>query len=126
MTKVHPLYDQLREKANNMPYFHCVMFKPLPGTTELQIGRMIEDFNALYTACGGKEAGIISACAVSNFDTRKGFVVLEVAVFQDVEAFIAWHAHPAHTDFAQRMSALMDVWVIGDANLEEGIPIRLV
>ena len=113
----HLLYDLLRSRAVPTEKFrHLVLFKPLPGTTDEQLDEIIEDFNALYPLTGGAEAGILIATVARNLDDRKGYTLVEYVEFRDVEAFLAWHAHPAHTEFATRMSKLMDVWVVGDMN----------
>lgn len=124
--KPHPIFALVRENSHKTAlYLHVVSFKPLPNTTEEQIAEIIAQFNKLYDLCGGSSAGILSAFAGKNIDNRKGFVLVEVMVFRDREAFLAFHSHPAHTEFAAAMAKLMDVWVISDVNIDGG-PINFV
>ncbi len=119
-----PLYDLVRARSEpDVPYLHVVLLKPVAGVTDDQLNEVIADFEALGERCGGVTAGVISAFMGRNIDPRKGYVLIEVVLFRDRDAFIAWHAHPAHAAFAKRMSTLMDTWVVGDVAVALDVPI---
>jgi hypothetical protein len=119
------LYDTLRAAVGpGEEYLHLVVFKPREGITDEQIEEIVRRFNALV-ACKGQEEGILHAAFGKNLDTRKGYTLIELVVFCDVEAFIAWHAHPAHTAFSTWVSGLMAEsigWVTADCLLSDLLP----
>jgi len=60
----------------------------------------------LGSLCGGNEAGILSYRVARNFDTRKDWYYAELVEFRDLIAFVNFHQHQAHKDFATRLRAL--------------------
>lgn len=120
----HPLYDLVRQNAApDAPYLHVVGYSFLPTTTPEQIKKVKDDCVLLYEKCGGHDAGIISWTVADNVDPRKGFVLVEIAMFSQREAFIAWHAHPEHTAYASEVAQIADKWIVLDVVTTEPVPI---
>jgi Stress responsive A/B Barrel Domain len=117
----NPLYNQLRVAAQpGQPYLHIVVFRPRPEVTTEALAERLAEFESLKTIT----PGIVSAGITKNLDDRKGWTHVEVVVFIDVEAFIAWHAHPAHKAFGTRMYDVAE-WAVADANLMEAVSVSL-
>jgi hypothetical protein len=118
----NPLYTQLRAAAHpGKPYLHIVVFRLRPEVTIEALAERLAEFETLKTIT----PGIVSAGITKNLDVRKGWTHVEVVVFTDVEAFIAWHDHPAHKAFGTRMYDVAE-WVVADANLAEVVPLSLL
>ena len=79
----------------------------------------------LFETCGGEDAGIGMIGVSENLDDRKGYRWIEICLFKDVEAFIAFHAHPAHTAFSSKMAASADVWIVQDVAVDHGTQILI-
>jgi hypothetical protein len=101
-----------------------VTYKFPQSTAEVQQQELMDECRKLESLCGGKEAGIMSMAVTPNLDPRKGFTWVEVVLFEDVEALIRFHGHPAHQHFAQQMAAVADVWVVADINVGQGTEIN--
>jgi quinol monooxygenase YgiN len=97
-------------------YLHVVGFKfPASVDDDAQAAIMAE-CRDLATQCGGIDAGILRFDIVRNVDPRKGYTWIEIAIFRDRDAFLAFHAHPAHQAFAQKMAQTAEVWVVLDTD----------
>ncbi len=100
------LYRSLLAKADpTLPYKHIVLFKFIDVSEEVQLDCM-QACRDLETLCGGREAGIVSYKVEKNFDTRKSWLWAEIVEFEDLTAFIKFHQHQAHKNFATKLREL--------------------
>ncbi len=74
---------------------------------------MYGELSRLPELCGGKGSGILYWKSDWNLDQRKGYHLMEFALFESASAFNTFRAHPAHQSFAERLSEVAD-WVVGD------------
>jgi hypothetical protein len=68
---------------------------------------------ALGEQCGGRVAGILHWQVAENLDQRKGWHVVEFAIFADRISFESFRRHPAHVMAGNYLSEIAD-WAIGD------------
>ena len=125
MTTENPLYALLR--ANSVPaapVLHIVSFKFRPEVSVGEQEELMAECFQLEVLCGGHESGIRAFKVKRNLDPRKGYTWVEMVLFQDVEALIAFHRHPQHQQFAQKMAQAADVWVVTDINVDSETHIR--
>lgn len=94
-------------------FYHCVLIKFHEGVDEAQQQDIYDRYQTLNRDCGGHEAGILFWAVDRNIDMRKGYHLMELAIFTDSEAFQAFRAHPKHAAIATDLSKLAD-WVLGD------------
>ena len=94
-------------------FYHCVLIKFHEGVDETKQQDIYDRYQTLDKDCGGREAGILFWAVEQNIDMRKGYHLMELAVFTDGEAFQKFRAHPKHAAIAMDLSKLAD-WVIGD------------
>jgi hypothetical protein len=63
--------------------------------------------------CGGEATGILHWQVEENLDQRKGWHVVELAIFADRTAFENFRRHPAHVKAGAHLREIAD-WAIGD------------
>jgi hypothetical protein len=113
----NPLYDLIRVHSDQkQPYLHIVGFKFKDVVSAEEQANLMQECASLHETCGGIDAGILKLVTRPNIDSRKGFTWIELAIFANPEAFIHFHAHPAHTAFAQKISQQADVWYCFDVS----------
>jgi hypothetical protein len=89
------------------------MHKFKPEATEEQRAEILAMIENLGEACGGKEAGILYWCAGPNLDKRKGFDIVEVAMFENWDAKERFRVCPGHSAFVAKLREAAD-WVVGN------------
>lgn len=101
-----------------MKQLHIVAFSFLNNVSKEFQEVLMTECRELFENCGGREAGIISFDTIKNIDQRKGFDWVEIAVFENAEAFIGFHAHPKHQAFAERIATFADKWIVIDLPIQ--------
>jgi hypothetical protein len=104
-------------------YVHVVLisFRSILGADHRALAA--DRHRLLGEQCGGRPAGIMHWQVAENLDQRKGWHLVEFAVFRDRQAFEAFRRHPAHLAAGAVLSEIAD-WAVGD--LETPIDIRPV
>jgi hypothetical protein len=92
---------------------HVVLIRFRPEASAEAREAIHDALARLPDLCGGSAAGIVYWRSGWNLDRRKGFDLMEFALFEHRAAFEAFRAHPAHQAFSARLSKLAD-WVVGD------------
>jgi hypothetical protein len=92
---------------------HIVLFKFYDHVTPARRTEIRQSMAGLSERCGGAAAGILSWAAEWNLNRKKGYELIEIAIFADQAALDAFQAHPEHVAFAQEMREVAD-WVVGD------------
>lgn len=115
----NPLYDLIRKNADpNKPYLHIVGFKFPEHVSAAEQDALMRQCAELHDACGGIAAGIRSLITRQNVDPRKGYTWVGIGVYDNPEAFINFHAHPAHSAFSSAIAKVADVWVVLDVSMD--------
>jgi hypothetical protein len=70
-------------------------------------------YKELGKKCGGPAAGILYWQVAENLDKRKGWHLVELAVFRDADALLRFRDHPDHLATGERLRKIAD-WVVGD------------
>jgi len=99
------------------PVYWTVMIRFKDGTSKEVKQRVYDMYQTLADDCGGKDAGILSWMVDYNVDTRKGYELVEFALFRDEAALEAFRAHKNHgklTDFLRQHAD----WVIGRLDID--------
>jgi hypothetical protein len=68
---------------------------------------------SLGELCGGRAAGILHWQVEQNLDQRKGWHLVEIAIFSDRTAFERFRRHPAHVTAGKHLREIAD-WAVGD------------
>ena len=92
---------------------HVVLFRfrdTCPGQVRAELKARLQGLGA---ACGGSQAGLLHWQVDDNLDLRKGYAIMEIALFADGDALQAFRKHPQHTELASELSRHAD-WVVGD------------
>lgn len=97
---------------------HVVLAKFRAETPQSIREVMRERMASLGEACGGPAAGILHWRADWNLDQRKGYHLMEFAIFADGDALQRFREHPDHLAFATAMSEVAD-WIVGDLMTQE-------
>ncbi|MDO8430326.1 MAG: Dabb family protein [bacterium] len=96
--------------------WHVVLISFKPDTPETVKQEICNRYQTLDKDCGGEEAGIIFWKVNWNLDLRKNVDLVEIAVFENNDAFKAFQAHPKHKEMADIIKGVAD-WQIGDLYL---------
>lgn len=92
---------------------HIVLFKFHPGTcpdTRSLLHQRLIDLGPAYSTV---ETGLLHWQVTENLDGRKGYGLMEVAVFDSAAAMQTFRGHPLHHEVASDISHHAD-WVVGD------------
>ena len=92
---------------------HIVMFRFFVHVGDLDKERLISRLQQLGRDCGGEAAGIIGWHVAHNLDNRKGYTIIELALFSDMEALGQFRAHPCHRAMTEEIRKSAD-WIVGD------------
>lgn len=88
------------------PYRHVVLFRLHDGTDPGVRDTVVATLEALADL-----PGVLEWTVRVSDDTRKGCVVVENALFADVDAFRAFQQHPRHVAAGTLLRAHADWWV---------------
>lgn len=108
-----------------MSVLHVVLFRFCEAVGAEQRAQLLDMLASLGEACGGRTAGILEWAVGPNLDQRKGYSLIEVGLFQDVDALNRFKAHPLHQATAAQISGYAD-WVVGDLVVAPGEADRLI
>jgi heme-degrading monooxygenase HmoA len=89
-------------------YHHVVLFRFHDETTEAQRTHALDALRAL-----GRFPGVLQWQVELSLDSRKGFVIAELATFEDEAAFEAWRTSDEHRAVADEMRTISD-WLVAD------------
>jgi len=89
-------------------YHHVVLFRFHDATTEAQRTQALESLRAL-----GRFPGACEWRVEPSLDSRKGFVIAELGVFEDESAFEAWRTSDEHRAVAAELREISD-WLVAD------------
>ena len=92
---------------------HVVLISFRDAASVAQREEILDAYRSLGERCGGAQAGILFWQVGPNFDLRKNWHLVELAIFRDDDALQRFRRHPAHAALTSRLSALAD-WAVGD------------
>lgn len=85
---------------------HTVLFKLHDG-----VGAEIRAEAVRLLIGLGKEPGVLSWVIKESIDTRKGYIIIEQAIFENQQAYQAFRTSPAHIEVGDLMKEIADWWV---------------
>lgn len=96
--------------------FHVVLIKFKEEATERQRQQIYNWYQTLGEDCGGKDAGILYWAVQPNLDQRKGWNLVELAIFTGDDVLQAFRIHPNHSRVTDLLREIAD-WVVGDCEV---------
>ncbi len=93
-------------------FIHIVLISFHEQTPEDVRKEIYEDFQTLGERCGGKDAGILFWKVEKNLDLRKNVHLVQLAIFENDDAFQRYRAHAAHTEIANKLKEAAN-WQVG-------------
>lgn len=97
-------------------FCHVVLVSFRPETSEVVRQKVYGIYQTLAENCGGKKAGINFWKVDWNLDLRKNVHLVEIAIFENNEAFQKFQANPKHKELADIVKEVAD-WQVGDISL---------
>jgi hypothetical protein len=107
--KLFPMVCNLRKSG----LVHVVLISFRENASTAQKQWVFSEYQKLAGRCGGKKAGILFWQVDHNLDQRKGWHLIELAIFRDHAALQCFRAHPSHAELTAVLREIAD-WAVGD------------